>query len=63
MSNLFASMRASATALDALQRSASASENNVTNASTPGYAKQRLLLKALDFDPSRGLTGGAASAK
>jgi flagellar hook-associated protein 1 FlgK len=63
MSNLFASMRASATALDALQRSASASENNVTNASTPGYAKQRLLLKALDFDPSKGLTGGAVSGE
>jgi flagellar hook-associated protein 1 len=63
MSSLFASMRASATALDALQRSAAASENNVTNASTPGYAKQRLLLKALDFDPANGLAGGTAAGK
>ncbi|MBC8167529.1 MAG: hypothetical protein H7Y20_16870, partial [Bryobacteraceae bacterium] len=61
MSNLFSSLRATATALDALQRSAAASENNVTNASTPGYARQRIQLKSLEFNSAGGLTGGVSA--
>lgn len=58
MSNLLSSLRTSAMALDVLQRSVSASQNNVTNASTPGYARQRMALHAARFDPTAGLTGG-----
>src|SRR4051794_9661739 len=63
MSNLLASLRTSANALDIIQQSAAASQNNVTNASTPGYAKQRIQLQALAFDPSAGLSGGVTAGK
>jgi flagellar hook-associated protein 1 FlgK len=33
-------------------------QNNVSNASTPGYAKQSISLHALAFDPAGGATGG-----
>lgn len=58
MPNLFATMRSAATALDALQKAASAAQNNVTNASTPGYAKQRAALAARPYDPNQQLSGG-----
>jgi len=51
-------MRSAATALDALQKAASASQNNVANASTPGYAKQRVLITAMPYDPGQQLSGG-----
>jgi flagellar hook-associated protein 1 FlgK len=35
-------------------------QNNVTNASTPGYARQRMSLQAEWFDPEHGLPGGVA---
>ncbi len=58
MPNLFSTMRSAATALDALQKSASASQNNVANATTPGYAKQRAVVAALPYDPGQKLSGG-----
>src|SRR5689334_24897054 len=58
MANLFASLTSSAGALDAFQRSLDVTQNNVNNASTPGYAKQRLSLDALPFQPAAGLEGG-----
>ncbi|MEJ7607204.1 MAG: flagellar basal body protein [Bryobacteraceae bacterium] len=58
MSNLLASLRTSSGALDALQQSVAVSQNNVTNASTPGYARQRLRMTALEFAPSQGFMGG-----
>jgi flagellar hook-associated protein 1 FlgK len=51
-------MRSAATALDALQKAASATQNNVTNASTPGYARQKVSLSARPYDQSQQLSGG-----
>jgi flagellar hook-associated protein 1 FlgK len=62
VTNLLASLQSSATTLEALQRSVGAVQNNVSNASTPGYVRQRMSLSALDFDPERGLTGGVTTA-
>lgn len=62
MSNLIASLRSSSSALDALEQSVSVSQNNVMNASTPGYVRQRMGLKALDFLPDVGLFGGVSAA-
>lgn len=61
MANFLASLRSSASALDALQRSVTTSQNNVSNAATPGYARQRMTLKAGPFDPSAGLNGGVTA--
>lgn len=58
MSNLLASLVSSASTLEAYGRVLETVQNNVSNASTPGYAKQRLNLYALPFDPQRGITGG-----
>src|SRR5579872_5256743 len=58
MSNLIAMLSDSASALGAYDRVLEVSQSNVANASTPGYAKQTLLLEALPFDPSQGLPGG-----
>ncbi len=58
MSNLLTSLIASAQALSVYERSLVVSQNNVTNASTRGYAAQRLSLEAGAFDLSRGLIGG-----
>jgi flagellar hook-associated protein 1 len=61
MSNLLGSLLNAAGAMRVMERSMAVVQANVTNASTPGYAKQRHLLTALPFDLSRGLVGGVAS--
>ena len=63
MSSLFASLGASADALTAFSRSLDVIQNNVTNASTPGYARQRLTLEAAAFDPLGGLSGGVEAGE
>jgi flagellar hook-associated protein 1 FlgK len=40
------------------EKALSVTQNNIGNASTPGYVKQRLLPQAMAFDPDRGLSGG-----
>lgn len=62
MSNFLASLRSSASALDALQRSVTATQNNVSNASTPGYVRQRMSLQSIEFDPANGLAGGVRTS-
>jgi flagellar hook-associated protein 1 FlgK len=62
MSNLLASLSASANTLDAFQQALGVVQNNVDNSSTPGYAAQSLNLEAQPFDIVGGLTGGVASA-
>jgi flagellar hook-associated protein 1 FlgK len=61
MGNLFANLNASANALAAFQRSLSVAQNNVSNASTAGYAKQLPTLNALPFDMQNGMLGGVQS--
>jgi flagellar hook-associated protein 1 FlgK len=63
MSNLLASLVSSANTLEAYGRVLEATQNNVSNASTPGYAKQRVDLYALPFDPQGGSTGGVRAGK
>ncbi len=58
MPNLMSTLISSATALSVFERALVVTENNVANASTPGYAVQRLALQAMDFEPELGLIGG-----
>jgi flagellar hook-associated protein 1 len=58
MGNLFASLDAAAGALRAFREGITVSQNNVQNASTPGYAKQSLTLEALPFQLEAGSVGG-----
>ena len=58
MSTLFSTLNLAGGALSALQNALDVSQNNVANASTPGYAKQTATLDALSFQLQAGLTGG-----
>src|SRR5689334_12053944 len=58
MGSLFANLQSSANALRAFERSLSVAQNNVSNASTAGYAKQVPTLNALPFHVQTGLLGG-----
>src|SRR5690349_5901959 len=58
MSNLLSSLGNSAAALDAYDQVLAVTQNNVANASTPGYAKQRLRLEAMPLDLALGAAGG-----
>src|SRR5215468_7090209 len=58
MSDLFATLNSAAGALIAFQQSIDVTQNNVTNANTPGYAKQVPVLDSLPFDLRAGLPGG-----
>ncbi|HST78338.1 MAG TPA: hypothetical protein VLN58_07600, partial [Verrucomicrobiae bacterium] len=58
MSSLFAALGTASSSLDVLQRAMGVVQNNVTNASTPGYVTQSLILNARPFDPSGNLWGG-----
>lgn len=61
MSNLLAAIGSSAGALDVLQQALGVIQNNVSNASTPGYAAQRLGIAARPLDVAAGAAGGIAS--
>ena len=58
MSGILAAMNASAGTLNTLERELTVTENNVSNASTPGYAAQVSLVTALPFDTVDGPVGG-----
>lgn len=61
MGNLMASLRSASSALSIFERGIGLVQSNVSNASTPGYAKQRQGLEAMRVDLDRGLPGGVAS--
>jgi flagellar hook-associated protein 1 FlgK len=61
MSNLLASFGVSGHTLDVFQQALTVVQNNVSNSSTPGYAKQQLNLEAMPFDITQGLVGGVAA--
>ena len=63
MSNLLASLTSSANTLQAYGQVLETAQNNVSNASTPGYAKQEVQLYAMPFDPMVGTTGGVGVGK
>src|ERR1043165_6796374 len=58
MPNLLSSLLASAGALQAYDQVLQVTQNNVANASTPGFVKHRQALLAMPFDPAGGLGGG-----
>jgi flagellar hook-associated protein 1 FlgK len=58
MGGLTGALLNSANALGVFGKSFDVIENNITNANTPGYAKQTQSLSAEPFDPSTGLAGG-----
>jgi flagellar hook-associated protein 1 FlgK len=62
MSSLFAALTTAASSMDALEKAMGVVQNNVTNASTPGYASQSINLEAQLFDPSGHLSGGVTTA-
>jgi flagellar hook-associated protein 1 FlgK len=61
MSGLFGSLVASANSLRVFENSISTGQNNVNNAKTPGYAKQRSYPLPASFNPQEGLAGGIES--
>jgi flagellar hook-associated protein 1 FlgK len=61
MSNLFASFTSAANTLNVLQQALQVTQNNVNNASTPGYARQSLGIESLPMDVATGLAGGIGS--
>ena len=61
MSNLTAALGISGNALDVLQQALGVIQNNVDNASTPGYASQQLNITAQPFDVATGAAGGIAA--
>src|SRR5512140_1627011 len=58
---LFANLTSSVRALNAFEQSLEVAQNNVSNASTAGYAKQLATLNALPFHLQTGLLGGVQS--
>jgi flagellar hook-associated protein 1 len=58
---LLTSLMMTADTLGYLQKQFDVTQNNVANASTPGYAKQRLTSEPLPFSPELGLPGGVRS--
>ncbi len=63
MSSLMSSLRLSANALGAYDDALTVCRNNVSNASTTGYAAQRTMLSAMAFDLDRGLIGGVEAGE
>lgn len=61
MNNILTSLYNTANALSVYGEALNTTENNVLNASTPGYARQVQVLQALPFDPSVGMPGGVAA--
>jgi flagellar hook-associated protein 1 len=62
MANLLASLTTLSSGLRAFEKSLSVSQNNVSNVSTPGFARQTASMRALPFDFNGGLLGGVASS-
>jgi len=58
MGGLFSNLRSSVNALNAFEQGLEIAQNNVSNASTAGYAKQVPTFDSLAFQPQNGLTGG-----
>lgn len=61
MGGLLGTLLNSTGALRAFQQALTVVQNNVTNANTPGYVKQRQSLESMPFDPTTGLTGGVVA--
>ena len=58
MGGLFSSLNSGVEALRTIESALAVSQNNVSNANTPGYARQVAQLDSQPFNLSAGLTGG-----
>jgi flagellar hook-associated protein 1 len=58
MGGLFSSLNSSVEALRSIESALAVSQNNVSNANTPGYARQIAQLNSQPFNLSAGLAGG-----
>lgn len=58
MASLTSALYNASGAMDAMQEAMAVLQNNVVNASTPGYVNQTLTLNSLQFDPSQNIWGG-----
>ncbi len=58
MSSILSSLLMSAGAMSTFDRALQVTQNNVANASTPGYAAQTQTFIAMPFDPQSGASGG-----
>src|SRR5215471_16543045 len=63
MSNLLSSLLSSSSSLKAYDQVLEVTQNNVANASTPGFVKQRQALLAMRFDPTLGMDGGVRAGE
>src|SRR3979411_17377 len=61
MGSLLTSLLNTANALAVYSRALNVTQENVANASTPGFAKQTQSLEAMPFDLTVGLPGGVTS--
>ncbi len=61
MGNLLASLLNTATAMKVFENGLTVTQENVTNANTPGFVKQTQTFQALPFDLSVGLPGGVSA--
>lgn len=60
-SNLLAILGTAGNALEAFQQALTVTQNNISNSSTPGYARQSVNLEAQPLDVASGLAGGVAA--
>src|SRR5580698_858609 len=63
MGGLFGSLNSSLQALQAFETALDVSQNNVSNSSTPGYARQTVQLEAAPFDLTGGEFGGVKAGQ
>ena len=58
MGGLFSSLNSSVEALRTIESALAVAQNNVSNANTPGYARQIAQMEAQPFDLAKGFSGG-----
>jgi flagellar hook-associated protein 1 len=63
MGSLFGSLLATTGAMQVYQRGLNTVQNNILNANTAGYAKQKQIVDPLRFDPANGVIGGIAAGE
>lgn len=61
MGSITSALQSAANTLGVFGNAFDVIENNISNANTPGYARQDVNLEAMPFDPNTGLAGGVQS--
>src|ERR1700760_554008 len=59
--SLFSTLNSTSNTLATFERALSVTQNNVSNASTPGYVRQKATFEALPFNNGTGELGGVAA--